>query len=59
MNIQELYSFLTMGEQNRNVENKQSISWIENATKAKIVKAILAFFNIQNGGYLILGALLC
>jgi predicted HTH transcriptional regulator len=53
MDKNQLYELTGNGEQRRNVELKRSMAWED--AKPKIVKALLAFSNIQDGGYLILG----
>ncbi len=55
MIISELYSLIVLGEQTRNVELKQSLSWDDPTTKAKVVKAVLGLSNLRNGGFLIIG----
>jgi hypothetical protein len=55
VDVSQLYVLVGHGEQRRNIELKRSMSWNDNSTKAKVVKAILGMSNIRDGGYLILG----
>lgn len=55
MDITELHSLLSVGEQTRKVEIKRSISWDDRDHRAKIVKTILGLSNIRDGGYLVIG----
>ncbi len=55
MECTELIELIKSGER-RNVELKQSMSWNDSNTKAKITKSILAMSNIRDGGIIIIGA---
>jgi len=43
-------------EEKRDIEFKENLNWTTNdAVKAKIAKSLMAFSNIRNGGYLVIG----
>lgn len=43
------------GREERNLEYKQSMSWSDIATKAKVTKSAMAMANISDGGYIVFG----
>jgi len=43
------------GREERNLEYKQSMSWVEIATKVKVAKSAMAMANISDGGYIVIG----
>lgn len=43
------------GREERNLEYKQSMSWVEIATKVKVAKSAMAMANISDGGYIVFG----
>ena len=53
--IEDLKRLINRGSEARDVEFKSSMNWEEANTKAKVLKAILAFANTPGGGYLIFG----
>jgi predicted HTH transcriptional regulator len=55
MDCKELMELIKAGER-RSVELKQSMSWDEPNTQAKITRSILAMSNIRDGGKIIIGA---
>jgi hypothetical protein len=50
-----LVSLITSGRERRNLEYKQTMSWADPATKAKIVKSALAMANLRDGGAIVIG----
>ena len=52
---EDLERIIYRGSEARDVEFKSSMNWEEAKTKAKVLKAILAFANTPGGGYLIFG----
>ena len=50
--IDFIFSDLT---ERREVEFKQSVNWNTDAMKVKIAKSVMAFSNIRNGGWLVIG----
>src|SRR6266540_6959639 len=51
----ELERILRTGREGRAAEFKQTLSWAENATKAKVVKWALGTANLADGGVLAFG----
>jgi hypothetical protein len=41
------------GREERNLEYKQTMSWTEASTKAKITKCVMAMSNIRDGGSIV------
>jgi len=39
----------------RNLEFKRSMAWLDPATKAKLTKSVLAMANVRDGGHIVLG----
>jgi predicted HTH transcriptional regulator len=52
---EELVRFIENGREERWLEYKQSMSWADDETRLKVVKAALAFANIRDGGTLVFG----
>ncbi|HYT05592.1 MAG TPA: ATP-binding protein [Gemmatimonadales bacterium] len=55
MDIRELEQLLREGRESLGVEFKRSMTWADDATKAKVVKAALAIANKRDGGLLVFG----
>ena len=53
--VEILEFVIKRGSESRDVEFKSSMNWLESNTKAKVLKAILAFGNTPGGGYLVFG----
>jgi predicted HTH transcriptional regulator len=53
MNPEQFRELIELGKEGRRVEFKQSTLWAD--LKFKIVKSVLAFSNVRDGGYLIIG----
>lgn len=52
----ELLEYLiSHGQEERNLEYKQSMSWSELAAKMKVTKSAMAMANISDGGYIVFG----
>jgi predicted HTH transcriptional regulator len=43
------------GREERNIEYKQTMTWNDNETQSKVIKAAIALSNIQDGGYIVFG----
>ena len=55
MSDEALLEIVYHGREERNLEYKQSISWQESATKAKIAKSAMAMANLPDGGAIVVG----
>lgn len=55
MSDEALLEMVYHGREERNLEYKQSISWQESATKAKIAKSAMAMANLPDGGAIVIG----
>jgi predicted HTH transcriptional regulator len=55
MDSNEFYNLISDLREGRNKEFKQSTPWQETEFKCKIVKSVLAFTNVRDGGYIIIG----
>jgi len=55
MSSEELRDWIFHGREERNLEYKPSLSWQDDATKAKVTKAVLAMANLRDGGVIVLG----
>jgi predicted HTH transcriptional regulator len=55
MDKKQFLELIQIGREGRNLEFKQSTPWIESEFKAKIVKSVLAFTNVRDGGWIIIG----
>ena len=55
MSDEALLELVYHGREERNLEYKQSISWQEPATKAKIAKSAMAMANLPDGGAIVIG----
>ena len=55
MSDEALFELVYHGREERNLEYKQSMSWDETATKAKIAKSAMAMANLPDGGAIVLG----
>ena len=55
MSKDALTEFIDHAREERNLEYKQSMSWHDSATKAKIAKSAMAMANIPDGGVIVLG----
>jgi len=55
MTPDDIKQLIQLGREGRNLEFKRSTSWSESQFKAKIVKSVLAFSNVRDGGILVLG----
>ena len=55
MSDEALIEIVYHGREERNLEYKQSISWQESATKAKIAKSAMAMANLPDGGAIVVG----
>jgi predicted HTH transcriptional regulator len=51
----ELETILRSGREGRSTEFKQSMSWDDDATRAKVVRAALALANLRDGGVIAFG----
>jgi len=50
-----LIQFITHGREERNLEYKGNVNWKTKSMQAKLIKTIMAFSNIPNGGAIVLG----
>ena len=55
MDQNEFYNLISDLREGRTKEFKQSTPWQETKFKCKIVKSVLAFTNVRDGGYIIIG----
>lgn len=55
MNEADFRQILARGQEGRHVEFKKSVSWDRGDFKWKIVKTVLAFSNVRDGGAIIIG----
>jgi len=55
MDVAEFEEVIQLGKEGRSLEFKRSTPWSEAEFKAKIVKSILAFSNVRDGGLIIIG----
>lgn len=55
MNIENFESIVELGRERRNIEFKSSNPWTDPEFKAKLVKSVLAFTNVRDGGWIIIG----
>jgi predicted HTH transcriptional regulator len=53
--MDELERIIRSGRETRGVEFKRRAHWLDDATKAKVVRAAIAMSNKRDGGYLIFG----
>lgn len=55
MKTEYFLELVSMGRENRRVEFKQSTPWDNKIFQAKLVKTVLAFSNVRDGGYILIG----
>lgn len=55
MTTEEFIELTQAAKEGRNLEFKRSTPWVESEFKAKIVKSILAFSNVRDGGAIVIG----
>lgn len=55
MNDADFREILARGDEGRHVEFKKSVPWDKGHFKYKLIKAVLAFSNVRDGGAIIIG----
>jgi predicted HTH transcriptional regulator len=55
MDKDQFLQLVQLGREGRNLEFKRSAAWTDSEFKAKIIKSILAFSNVRDGGWIIIG----
>ncbi|MBI5687193.1 MAG: ATP-binding protein [Verrucomicrobia bacterium] len=55
MNNKEFLRIIELGREGRNLEFKASAAWADADFRAKLIKTILAFSNVRDGGIIVVG----
>lgn len=55
LSVTDINTLVNYHQEERWLEFKQSMSWSDRASQARIIKAILAMSNIKDGGWIVIG----